>query len=218
VSGNNGVLVVSEDMVIRGVREMRNCRQLEVYGYVEGEVAASTLRVHKGGKCFGTIKTDTAEIHGTVQGTVTVRNLIDIRSSGDVSGNVQYGKLAMEIGGNLSAEVRNVPPSLGGDFELAVKKGRSVPITLQDLNALDPDDTSKDLVFTVSKATNGFVALSSAPKRAVSKFTQADLESGQVGFMHDGSNGAAASFDIVVADRTGATSGAARTVRVAVRG
>ncbi len=197
---------------------MRNCRQLEVHGYMEGDVSAGNLLVHKTGRLFGTIKTDTAEIHGTVQGDVAVRNLIDIRSSGTVSGNVKYGRLALEMGGNLSAQMRNVPPSIGGDLNLAVIKGRSVPNTLQDLTALDPDDAAKDLRFTVTQAKNGFVALVSAPRRAVSSFTQADLEAGRVTFTHDGTSGSAAGFDIVVADHTGATSGAPRTVTVAVKG
>jgi len=209
--------VVNEDTVIRGVRELRNCRQLEVFGYLEGEVAAKNVLVHKNGRLFGKVKSDSAEIHGTVQGEVVVKNLIDIRSSGNVSGNVRYGKLALQEGGNLSAEVRNVPPSLGGDLNLEVPKGRSVPITLQDLNALDPDDLAKDLKFTISNPRNGFVALSSAPRKSVTAFTQADLEAGRVAFMHDGRSSDLASFDIVVADRSGASSGA-QTVKVAVRG
>jgi cytoskeletal protein CcmA (bactofilin family) len=218
VADNQGVLVVTQDTVIRGVTEMRNCRMLEVHGYVEGDVSAASVLVHKTGRVFGSMKTDTAEVHGTVQGDVTVKHLIDIRSSGHVSGNVKYGKLALEMGGNLSAEVRNVPPSLGGDLNLEVPKGRSVPITLQDLTALDPDDAAKDLKFTVTKASNGFVTLVSAPQRAVTAFTQADLQSGSVAFKHDGTNTSTAGFDIIVADRSGATSGAARTVAVAVRG
>jgi len=218
VSVNSGVLVITADTVIRGVGEMRNCRQLEVFGYVEGDIAAKAVLVHKEGKLFGKLKTDSAEIHGTLQGEVVVKNLIDIKSSGNVSGNIQYGKLALEEGGSLSAEMRNVPPSLGGDFKLEVAKGRSVPITLQDLNALDPDDAAKDLKFTVSRARNGFVALSSAPKKSVSAFTQADLEAGLVAFMHDGRSSDPAGFDIVVADRSGGTSGAPQTVKVAVRG
>jgi cytoskeletal protein CcmA (bactofilin family) len=214
----NGVLVVTEDTVIRGVRELRNCRQLEVFGYMEGDVAAKAVRVHKNGRLFGKVKSDTAEIHGTVQGEVVVKHLIDIRRSGNVSGNIQYGKLALEEGGNLSAEMRNVPPSIGGDLQLEVAKGRSVPITLQDLNALDPDDEAKDLKFTVSRPRNGFVALSTAPKRSVSAFTLADVEAGRVAFMHDGRSTDLAGFDIVVADRSGGTSGAAQTVRVEVRG
>jgi cytoskeletal protein CcmA (bactofilin family) len=218
VSEKSGVLVVTADTVILGVGEMRNCRQLEVFGYVEGDIAAKAVLVHKDGRLFGKLETDSAEIHGTLQGEVVVRNLIDIRSSGDVSGNVRYGKLALEQGGNLSAEMRNVPPTLAGDLQLEVAKGRSVPITLQDLNALDPDSSAKDLKFTVSRPKNGFVALSSAPKKSVATFTQADLAAGLVAFMHDGRSAEPAGFDIVVADASGGSSGAARTVKVAVRG
>jgi cytoskeletal protein CcmA (bactofilin family) len=214
----NGVLVVTEDTVIRGVRELRNCRQLEVFGYLEGDVAAKSVRVHKSGRLFGKLKSDTAEIHGTLQGEVVVKNLIDIRSSGTVSGNIQYGKLALEQGGNLSAEVRNVPPTLAGDLQLEVAKGGTVPVTLQDLNALDPDDAAKDLKFTVSNVRNGYVALSTAPRRSVTTFTQADLEAGKVAFVHDGRSTGLASFDIVVADKSGSTSGAPQTVKVTVRG
>jgi cytoskeletal protein CcmA (bactofilin family) len=214
----NGVLIVTEDTVIRGVRELRNCRQLEVFGYLEGDVAAKAVLVHKNGRLFGKLKSDSAVIHGTLQGEVVVKNLIDIRSSGNVSGNIRYGKLALEEGGNLSAEVRNVPPSLGGDLNLQVAKGGSVPITLQDLNALDPDDNARDLRFSISNPRNGYVALASAPRKAVSSFTQADLEAGRVAFVHNGRTTDLASFDILVADRSGGTSGAPATVRVAVRG
>lgn len=214
--GHQGVLILREDAIFKG--EIRNCRQIEIYGYVEGDVAAQSLLVHQGGRCFGTIKTDQAEIHGTVQGDVVVKHLINIRSSGSVTGNVQYGQLAMEIGANLSAEVRNVPPAIAGDLDLTVVKGRSVAVTLEDLNAIDPDDAAKDLTFTVSRATNGFITLSGAPAKPAAKFTQADLESGRVLFMHDGTDTKVASFDVVVADHAGATSGAAQTVKVHVKG
>lgn len=216
MTGNPGLLIVGEDMIVRG--EIRNARQVEIYGYVEGDVASQSLLVHQTGRCFGTIKTEQAEVHGTVQGDVVVKNLINIRSSGSVTGNVQYGQLAMEIGANLSAEVRNVPPTVAGDLDLTVARGRSVIITLEDLNAVDPDDDANDLKFTVSRATNGFVALSNTPARSVNTFTQADLQSGRVVFTHDGSNTKAASFDIVVADHTGATSGPPQTVNVHVKG
>ena len=90
-------------------------------------------------------------------------------------------------------------------------------ITLQDLTALDPDDAAEHLTFTVSRAKNGFVTLATDPARPVRRFTQADLERGTVLFRHDGTDGPLASFDVVVADHAGATSGAAQTVNVAVR-
>lgn len=215
VAGNQGVLVIREDTIVKG--EIRNCRQMEVYGYVEGNVAADELLIHPSGQCYGTVKTESADVRGTLQGEVSVKHLISIRDTGTVSGNVRYGQLAMEAGGSLSGEVRNVPPGIAGDLDLTVQNGRSVRITIEDLHALDPDDAAKDLVFTVSNPRNGFVALADAPSRAIVKFTQADLEGGRVGFTHDGSATQSASFDIVVADRAGATSGAAQNVKVAVR-
>ena len=213
---HQGVLVVREDTIIKG--EIRNCRQMEVYGYVEGDVAADNLLIHPSGQCYGTVKTESAEIRGTLQGDVVVKHLISIRDTGSVSGNVQYGALSMEAGGSLSAEMRNVPPTLAGDLDLTVGRGRSVRITLEDLHAVDPDDEAKDLAFTVSNARNGFVTLAGAPGRPAVKFTQADLEGGRVSFAHDGTATQAASFDVVVADHTGATSGRPQTVKVTVKG
>jgi cytoskeletal protein CcmA (bactofilin family) len=215
VAANQGVLVVREDTIIKG--EIRNCRQMEVYGYVEGNVAAGELNIHPSGQCYGIVKTDSAEVRGTLQGDVVVKNLISIRDTGSVSGNVRYGQLAMEAGGSLSGEVRNVPPGIAGDLDLTVHQGRSVRITLEDLHAVDPDDAAKDLTFTVSNARNGFVTYTDSPSRAIAKFTQADLEGGRVSFKHDGSATQTASFDIVVADRSGATSGKPQTVKVGVR-
>jgi cytoskeletal protein CcmA (bactofilin family) len=216
VNEYQGVLLVREDTIIKG--EIRNCRQMEVYGYVEGNVATGSLLIHPNGQCYGTVKTESAEVRGTLQGDVVVKQLIKIRDTGSVSGNVQYGSLAMEVGGSLSAEVRNVPPKVAGDLDLTVSKGRSVLITLEDLHAIDPDDEAKDLVFSVSNPRNGFVTLANAPGRPAAKFTQADLEAGKVSFTHDGSRAPTASFDVVVNDHTGATSGRPQTVKVTVRG
>jgi cytoskeletal protein CcmA (bactofilin family) len=215
VGDSSRVLVISEDTYLKG--DVRNGGRIEVYGYVEGSVTGDQLVVKPGGRCYGTVKVDSADVNGDLQGQIFVKQLITIRGTGSVTGDVQYGRLAMEIGAALSAEVRNVPPTLSGDLDLAVNKGQSVRITLQDLSALDPDNEAHELTFTVSKAKNGFVTLSNNPARPVETFTQADLERGNVLFRHDGTNGGHASFDVVVVDAAGASSGAAQTVNVAVR-
>ena len=215
MSDLKGVLIISEDAVLRG--EIKNCKRLEVYGYVEGKLAAENLIVHQGGQLYGQVKVDSADIQGTFQGEARIKNLISIKSTGTVRGNVKYGRLAMEDGADLTAQVRNVPPTLAGDLDLAVDKGRSVRITVQDLSAVDPDDKSEDLTFSVSNTINGFVALAASPATPVVNFTQSDLESGRVYFAHDGTNTQTANFDVIVADRAGSTSGAAQTVKVAVR-
>ncbi|WP_127076574.1 polymer-forming cytoskeletal protein [Rhodomicrobium lacus] len=208
--------IIQEDTIIKG--KIRNCRQMEIHGYVEGELAAESVIVHQGGTFFGTLKTDQADVAGSLQGEVFVKNLISIRSSGVVNGNVRYGQLAMEMGADLSAELRNVPPKLAGDLDVTVKRGRSVVITTEDLTAIDPDDRADELSYAVSNASNGIVALAANAGVSVDRFTQADIEAGRVLFVHDGGDSNTASFDVLVSDESGANSGRAQTVHVNVRG
>lgn len=211
-----GVAIISGDTVLKG--RITHCKLLEVHGYIEGEVDTERLIVHPGGRVFGTVKAENADISGTLQGNVAIKQLIRIGASGAVNGQVQYGRISLEAGAELSADLRNVPPEISGDLDLVVRRGRSVRITTMDLTAVDPDDSASNLNFSVLNATNGFLAMNGAPGRPVETFTQADLEGGHVVFAHDGNGAATASFDIVVADANGATSGAAKTVKVAVIG
>ncbi len=211
-----GVMVIGPDMGLKA--QVRTCRRLEVYGAFEGELAGGALIVHRGGRVFGSVVADSADVHGVLEGVVRVKQLINIRASGSVVGQVLYGQLAMEPGANLSAEVRNVPPTVTGDFQILVKKGRSARVTIEDLTALDPDDKPEDLRFTVTRADRGVVVLADAPAQAAGGFSQADLAAGRVLFQHDGGEGQAASFEVIVTDTKGATSGAPRTVSVAVAG
>jgi cytoskeletal protein CcmA (bactofilin family) len=207
--------IIQDDTIIKG--KIKHCRQIEIRGYVEGEIAADSILIQQGGSFYGTLKTDKADIAGSLQGDVFVKNLISIRSSGSVNGHVRYGQLAMEMGADLSAELRNVPPKLAGDLDLTVRRGRSVIITTEDITAIDPDDTPDHLTYSVTNPANGFVALVSAARTAVVNFTQADIEAGRVLFTHDGGSSTVASFDIVVADDSGASSGKAQTVHVTVK-
>ena len=72
---NQGLLVISEDMIIRGVKaaQLPPARDSRL---VEGDVTAGAVKT---GKCYGSIDGEIAEVPGTLQGNVTVRNLIDIR-------------------------------------------------------------------------------------------------------------------------------------------
>lgn len=208
--------VIQEDTVVKG--EISNCDYIEVYGYVEGELSADRVLVQEGGKVFGTLRAGDAEVKGVLQGEIFVNRLIKIGSTGNVNGDVQYGQIAVELGGELSAKLRNVPPEIKGDLELNVKKGKAVRISLVDLNAVDPDDNAKDLTFSVSNAHGGFIAHAKAPTTPITTFTQADLESGSVAFVHDGASTDKAGFDVQVRDAKGASSGTPRSVQVHVQG
>lgn len=214
MSASTGTAVIREDTVLKG--DIRNGKLVEVFGYIEGELQVEQLIIRPGGKVFGTINVGAAEVHGTFQGHASVKNLMSIRKTGSVSGNVRYGRLAMEDGGNLSADVRNIPPDIAGDLDITVRKGSSARVTTMDLTAIDPDDDATDLTYTVSNPVNGNVIMNGAPTTPIENFTQADLENGKIMFHHDGSNTTSASFSVIVTDAKGATSGDAKTVKVAV--
>lgn len=214
MSANTGSMIVNADMTVTAT--IRKCRRLEIHGYVDGDVIADEIVVHPGGQLYGTVRAGQAEIHGAVQGDVTVRNLISIRASGSVTGNVQYGRLALEQGGNLAAEMRNVPPRLVGDFSVTVARGNTVRVTTLDVAAVDPDNAPEELTYAVSNEAGGHIAFAEATTDRLQRFTQADLNQGRVMFVHDGSPTRTARFDVVVTDSQGANSGRPRSVDVVV--
>ena len=80
-----------------------------------------------------------------------------------------------------------------------VNEGGFVALTSL-LTASDIDDTAIELTYTVSAASNGQLEFSNAPGVEVISFTQAQIDSGEVRFVHDGSETTTASFDFSVED------------------
>ena len=70
---------IGADLVVKG--RISRCRSLEVRGYVEGGIDAQELRILPGGRVFGTVRADTVEVHGHLQGDVRVKSLIAIGST-----------------------------------------------------------------------------------------------------------------------------------------
>ena len=206
--------IIAEDMVVRG--DIKNGGLVEVRGSIEGSVAADRLLVHQSGRVYGTVRAENADVNGRLQGTVFVKHLINIGNSGAVAGDVRYGQLALAAGGDLDANVRNVPPEISGDLNLTVRRGQTVRVTTLDLSAVDPDSAAQSLTFAISNVQGGLLSRAGAPKAAITTFTQVDLVGGMVLFAHDGAAGPTASFDVVVTDQAGASSGAAKTVSVTV--
>lgn len=216
MSNPTGNSVIMPDTVIEG--DIVGRGPVTVSGRVQGSVSAQSVKVSPSGEIYGSLKAESADVEGAVQGQVAIQGLIRIGPTGSVNGRVQYGRIAMESGASLDATLRNVPPHLGGDFQLEVARGGSVKITTWDLTAFDPDDAAKSLTYSVTNPVNGYVALAASPVTPIASFTQADLEAGVVVFTQDGAAAATASFDTIVTDSSGATSGEPRRVTVTVKG
>lgn len=211
---SQGSAVIGNDLIVKG--DLRSAGRVEVHGYVEGKVSCEHLLVHPGGRVHGTVDVGSAEVNGTVQGRARVRNTIAIGSTGKVAGDVRYGRIAMVDGGELMADLRNVPPELTGDFHVVVRRGKSVALTTADIHAVDPDNSADELTYRISAPSQGHVARAAFPAMAIDSFTQAELAAGKILFVHDGTTAGGGGFKVQVVDRSGAESGPAQAVTVAV--
>lgn len=93
------------------VGEITNCSQVEIAGALEGKVVAEAVIVRASGWLKGTVCSERAEVHGTIEGQVQVEQHLDIRSTGKVSGELAYGKLSVASGGCLAGTIQLFPAS-----------------------------------------------------------------------------------------------------------
>ena len=74
-------------------------------GTMEGTVEAGHLVVGPEGKLTGDIVTQTADIEGCVDQTLSVAKLLTVKASGVIQGSVVYGELQCDQGGRLMGEL-----------------------------------------------------------------------------------------------------------------
>ncbi|MCH8997375.1 MAG: FecR domain-containing protein, partial [Proteobacteria bacterium] len=94
---------------------------------------------------------------------------------------------------------------------LTVAEGATVVLRASDLSATDPDDADAGLIFTVSGVVNGQFEFTTNPGVAITQFTQAQVSAGDVRFVHDGGE-AAAAYQVTVSDGVNTTAPAAASV------
>jgi cytoskeletal protein CcmA (bactofilin family) len=97
-------LVVGTGVELKG--DVKGCRRVQVDGDLEATIASTEqLLVGPEGAFRGTGEVENAEIAGTVDGTLTVRGRLLVRSTGRVKGDVRFGELEIERGGQISGNV-----------------------------------------------------------------------------------------------------------------
>ena len=94
-----GHVLIGEGVKIKG--EIRDCREIEIHGTVEGDLEAEVLIVHGNGVLTGNVKTDRAEVHGSIDGDISVKYLLAVKAKGSVAGKTEYGELSVETGGRV---------------------------------------------------------------------------------------------------------------------
>jgi cytoskeletal protein CcmA (bactofilin family) len=97
-------LTVGPNIKLKGV-EITDCDTLVVEGTVEATMDSRVIQISERGSFKGSVEIDLAEIRGSFDGNLTVRQKLIIYSTGRVTGKIRYGKVVIEEGGQLSGQI-----------------------------------------------------------------------------------------------------------------
>lgn len=97
-------LTVGPEISLTG--EITACDSLVVEGNVDATLENSRhLEVTESGRFKGKVIIDEAVIGGHFDGTLIVRDTLRVRSTGHVTGSVRFGKLEVELGGEIQGDI-----------------------------------------------------------------------------------------------------------------
>ena len=82
---------------------------------------------------------------------------------------------------------------------ITIAEGATATLGSSNLNATDPDNSPAQLTYTATNVSGGQFALAGGPGTAITTFTQAQINAGQVVFVHNGGE-AAPNYSITVSD------------------
>jgi len=97
-------LTVGPEIKMKGV-EITDCDTLVVEGRIEATLDTRVLQISEHGSFNGIVSVDIAEIHGRLEGELTVRKQLVIHSTGKVSGKIRYAKIKVDEGAELAGEI-----------------------------------------------------------------------------------------------------------------
>ena len=102
---------------------------------------------------------------------------------------------------NITVTPVNDAPTAGANLGLTLAEGATVVLDGTRLQTNDVDNTTAQLVYTVtSLPAHGTVNLNGAALAANGTFTQADLDAGRVTYTHDSSENFSDAFSFTVSD------------------
>ncbi|NCU13033.1 MAG: polymer-forming cytoskeletal protein [Sphingomonadaceae bacterium] len=107
---NSTFSVFGGDIRIKG--DVHATADLHIDGHVEGDVSCTSLVQGESGEIIGAVRAESARLSGTVKGTITVRDLVVLKTA-RIHGDVHYDSLTIEQGAQV--EGRFAPRAVGED-------------------------------------------------------------------------------------------------------
>lgn len=113
-------MVIGRGISVHGT--IQDAERLEVQGIVEAKmIHATELAIAQGGMFRGEVEVEDAEIAGTIDGVLTARNSLVVRSTGRVLGTARCRRLQVEDGGQITGQIEMITdartPQLAAEAE-----------------------------------------------------------------------------------------------------
>jgi cytoskeletal protein CcmA (bactofilin family) len=113
-AGERRTLVVGRGISVQGT--VQDAERLVVEGTVEASmIHATELAISHGGVFKGEVEVEDAEIAGTIDGTLTARGALVVRSSGRVLGTARCRRLQVEDGGQITGRMEMLSDTARSD-------------------------------------------------------------------------------------------------------
>lgn len=108
-------LVVGRGISVQGT--VQDAERLVVEGTVEASmIHATELAIAPGGVFKGEVEVEEAEVAGTIDGTLTARGALVVRSSGRVLGTARCRRLLVEDGGQITGRIEMMTDQVKSDL------------------------------------------------------------------------------------------------------
>lgn len=128
----------------KGIRlsgEITACEKLVVEGQVEADLTgAQDLVVAQSGLFKGRAIVDRAEISGTFEGELTVRELLSLHGSGLIEGTLKYAEMEIERGGRVRGSI--------DELERSEAAAKSAPKAVESQGGSTPREAEKEQAAT----------------------------------------------------------------------
>lgn len=99
-----GFSVIGPDMAITG--NVRAEADLHIEGRIDGDVDCGTLVQGAASHVRGQVRADNARIAGTIEGSVTVRQLT-VEKGARIIGDVEYDSVSIETGAQIDGRMKH---------------------------------------------------------------------------------------------------------------
>lgn len=100
---NSGELVVGEGVVLNGTLEVPN--KALVFGSINGDLKVRSLTMGSTGKIEGKVDCLIADIAGYIKDDLHVHELLVVRASSTISGNIFYKEIDIERGAKITGQL-----------------------------------------------------------------------------------------------------------------